>query len=689
MPLPVIIGLENDKNNNKTKSSNFNMEQSNQNQSESNKIPRKAKPLFYFIAIILPFVILASIEWSLRLIGIGKVPEVFVEAPISDDYLMPNPDLVQRYFSHPELAANVSPDTVYFQKHKPKDTYRIVIQGGSTAAGFPFGRFGSLQGMLEQRLKATYPDAKFEIINTAMAAVNTFTLIDIQDEILALEPDAVLIYTGHNEYLGILGAGSVFGTSLSEQASYGATLLYLKLKKLHLFNALEHAYASWVLVPKKQVIASTAKTTESVPVLDDDDKNRSANLESTRKMHSASESASESKNFSARTTMAKAAQGQAIEIDSATYKQGLMQYQQNLSMLLDNYQKANVPVFIGNLVSIEKGLAPFSSVAENDPAGQAYKEAEQYFEQRQFAKAKTSFVKAKDLDLMRFRAPSDFNEIVESLVEEANLQAPNSVQLVNVESAFRQNSKFGVLGTELFYEHVHPNKKGYFLLADAFFDSLTRLLPFEAVSASRMQSDKEAYSWAPVTELADAFATLKIHQLTKDYPFVQGNKVLLESPFKVKENGMISLDLPKEVDELLIKRTRGESWWSLQNQLLQYYLKNKQIKSAAIVAGIMADAMVVSDEAHQVAARYFRQIGALEMARFHQQKALEIQPENIDYLLNLAFDFFMVGRTNQSLEALKEAQRINERKTSSKQQSYRQRIEFFINKVSNANTTVN
>ena len=41
-----------------------------------------------------------------------------------------------------------------------------------------------------------------------MAAVTSYVLLDFADEIIAQQPDAVVIYTGHNEYLGIGGVGS-------------------------------------------------------------------------------------------------------------------------------------------------------------------------------------------------------------------------------------------------------------------------------------------------------------------------------------------------------------------------------------------------------------------------------------------------------------------------------------------------
>jgi hypothetical protein len=48
--------------------------------------------------------------------------------------------------------------------------------------------------------KRAFPSREVEVISTAMAAVNSYALLDFADEIIAQQPDAVVIYVGHNEY---------------------------------------------------------------------------------------------------------------------------------------------------------------------------------------------------------------------------------------------------------------------------------------------------------------------------------------------------------------------------------------------------------------------------------------------------------------------------------------------------------
>lgn len=59
-----------------------------------------------------------------------------------------------------------------------------------------------------------------------VAAINSFMLLDFLDEALEQRPDAILIYAGHNEYYGALGAAST--VTLSETASLIRLYLWLQ-----------------------------------------------------------------------------------------------------------------------------------------------------------------------------------------------------------------------------------------------------------------------------------------------------------------------------------------------------------------------------------------------------------------------------------------------------------------------------
>ena len=145
--------------------------------------------IYQLIALAIPFVFFAMLEGGLRFFDYGSETPLFIDYPSTNkstapQYLLPRPDVVKRYFPADSAAPSVTIETNFFLKNKPDDALRIVVQGGSTAAGFPFGYGASIAGMLDYRLKQSFPDRTVEVINTALAAVNSYTVLDFVDEII-------------------------------------------------------------------------------------------------------------------------------------------------------------------------------------------------------------------------------------------------------------------------------------------------------------------------------------------------------------------------------------------------------------------------------------------------------------------------------------------------------------------------
>ena len=158
------------------------------------------------LAIALPFVLLALLEVGLRLAGYGLHPPLIEEVEGYPGYIQPREDVASRYFSSIANLPSVPFD--WFSEPRPDSTFRIVFQGGSSAAGWPYYFSADMADVAESHLRAMHPAFRFEVMNTSMAAVNSYTLLDLSEEVMALQPDAVLIYAGHNEFYGALGVGS-------------------------------------------------------------------------------------------------------------------------------------------------------------------------------------------------------------------------------------------------------------------------------------------------------------------------------------------------------------------------------------------------------------------------------------------------------------------------------------------------
>src|SRR6201985_967967 len=167
---------------------------------------RKKSFIFKTVAILLPFLILFLVEISLRVFHYGNDLELFIEARNHPGFLVLNPVASKKYFINEAYAPTGNSEL--FKKNKDDSTLRIFVLGESTTIGYPYFHNGSFHRWLQFRLMQMYPDRNFEIINLSLTAVNSYTVLDFGRQLAKYQPDAVMIYTGHNEYYGALGIGS-------------------------------------------------------------------------------------------------------------------------------------------------------------------------------------------------------------------------------------------------------------------------------------------------------------------------------------------------------------------------------------------------------------------------------------------------------------------------------------------------
>lgn len=451
--------------------------------------------------MLAPFACLGVLEGGLRLVGYGSGYPLFVESPEAPGYLEPNADVISRYFAA-EIAPALGINESYFLQERPADGLRIFVQGGSTAAGFPIGSSASIAGMLGFRLRQSFPGRPVEVVDTALSAVNSHTLLDFADEIIAEAPDAVVIYAGHNEFLGLFGVGSVY----SGAGSYALTRLMFALDTLRSYQLARSLY-----VKARLIFAGPGEP-------------------------------------DAKTLMAVIAKRRDMPEGSGSYRRGIGQFRRNLERLLDKYKAAGIPVFVGTVASNLKDQPPFASTPlPADAAAEAeatlaaiddgrfdavangslerietlaaqHASAALYFaaararEHRgDHAAAADDYALARDHDVLRFRAPSAINEVIRELAQATN------AHLVDTEARLAAESGNGLIGSELMLEHLHPNVEGYFLIADQFYlalrDSgvLGEMPRFIPTDAARRE--------IPVLRAERYFQHAAIAHLKSDFPF--------------------------------------------------------------------------------------------------------------------------------------------------------------------------
>jgi lysophospholipase L1-like esterase len=427
---------------------------------QSNKKPAR-RALLLAITLLIPLALFAAVELALRAAGVGALEPLFVRAPEAPGYLQPNPDFVRRFFSRPDQAPSVAIDTTYFRAAKPIGTVRIFVQGESSAAGFPYGRWASPGALLQQRLQRSLPEREVEVITLAMAAATTYVLLDQVDEIIAQQPDAVVIYTGHNEFLGIGGVGS----SLAAAKSPTLARLTQQLRRLRFYRVLEGAMA-----PNKSGTPPASGT-----------------------------------------LMARVAREREIAYGTPMFRAAETQFADNLRRILDRYRAAKIPVYIGTLASNERDQPPFASVTAEgaQSAAALYAGAQELDRAGRYAEARAKYLDAKDRDALRFRAPESFNQILRDAA------ASTGAVLVDSQRAVAQSSRNGIIGNDLMLEHLHPSVDGYFALASAYYGAIQ-----PTISGAAEVPDDVARREIPATAVERLGGEYRVQILKNDWPFV-------------------------------------------------------------------------------------------------------------------------------------------------------------------------
>ena len=388
--------------------------------------------LFYGITAAIPLIFFLLLETGLRWGNYMGDLALFSDPGIgNNEYYLPNPNFAARYFFYTKTVPSPSIDV--FKQEKTSDTYRVFAMGGSSAAGYPYGFNGTYSRVVKDILQDRMPDKQVEVVNVGISAISSYTLYDQVDEILQQEPDAILIYAGHNEFYGALGVGSNENLGGFPWFVRG----YLKLQQYKTFLLLRNA------------IVGAGKWT-------------------------ASPFGAQEVNPNA-TLMERIINSRSIALDGPKHQLAMHQFDSNLSAILDAFTQQGVPVWLGSLASNYKDQAPFVDVpdaldAQEQPlplASTIFQEGQSLLVNGDADAAQTRFAYAKDLDGLKFRAPESINQIIRNKAD-----AYEQVHYVPVYERFVEYSPNGIIGNELMLEHLHPNAKGYFLMGASFAQAM-------------------------------------------------------------------------------------------------------------------------------------------------------------------------------------------------------------------------
>lgn len=560
------------------------------------------KILFYGITFSVPILFFLILELVLHGINYKGNNDLFIDPGITlNEYLVPNPNFASRYFFYTKTVPNPAADV--FLKHKPENGFRVFAMGGSSAAGYPYGFNGMFSRVVRDVLQDAMPDKTVEVINVGISAISSYTLFDQVNEIIEQEPDAIMIYAGHNEFYGALGVGSN-----EKLGSFpGFVRFYLKLQRFKTFLFL------------RSIIVNTGKW-----------------ITETLGTSSYDESA---------TLMERIIDSRAIELGDPKYQLAMTQFESNMSTIIRKYREAGIPVFIGSVASNLKDQPPFVDIpnSEQPSAQQTFANAKNLYKQGEFASALEEFTLAKDLDGLKFRAPKEINNIIRTL------STQNGVHYVPVYETMAEYVDDGIIGFELMLEHLHPNRMGYFLIGKAF--SL-RLMEEFGIQPSELPLPVDAYfNQMQMTEYDEWIAFHRVQTLRQGFPFVRGSK---PQPYQ------LTYQFKNAADSLAFLTVHMNIPWDKSKlDLATYYEKTGQKnKALAEYHGLIRN-QPWNDAPYIFAARILLDRGALTEAEPLLEKAYQIYPKDAFTTKMLGAIMVSKGNAERAIKLLEESRLLN------------------------------
>lgn len=381
---------------------------------------------------------------------------------------MDNDQFGLRFFP-PALARIPAP--LAMEAVKPPKTIRVFILGESAALGDPRPNYSAARYM-QILLRERFPGRKFEVVNTAMTGINSHAILPIARECAAHEGDYWIIYMGNNEMIGPFGVASASGvrapplwlvrTSLAVQQLRIGQLLMGWSRKL-LKGSTPASWKGLEMFLDKEV---TPHDSRKEIVYNSFRKN----LEDILRLGVRS---------GARVVLNTVAVNLRDCPPFASLKTTKLS---DVAIPDEDKMRADASGAVQK-GDLNKGKALFEQAARQfpDSADLQFRLADCLLGLGEFGSAEEHFQAAVDLDTLPFRADSRINGLIKNAA--TRFSGPNLV-LCDAAAVLGAYTDTHIPGQESFYEHVHLNTDGNFLLGSAWAREVESLLPPDVQSSA-------------------------------------------------------------------------------------------------------------------------------------------------------------------------------------------------------------
>ncbi len=524
------------------------------------------------------------------------------------------------------------PEAISVALQKPPNTKRIFVLGGSAALGVPYSAY-SFSRVLEVMLDNAYPEQEFEVYNVAMTAINSHVVLPIARECAELDPDLFIVYMGNNEVVGPYGPGSVIMGFQPNHSIIRLSVWAKTTRSGQLLSQIIGTFGNDTSAPKqwmgmdifvdKVVPASDARLKI---VYSHFESNLSDIIKIGRKAGARVMVSTVASNIQDSFPFASSHSNSLSETDLQNWTRAFEEVQKEMAQ--HNYSEA--------LALIEE-----CELLDKEHALLTYEKARCYENLGQGKHAREAYIKARDLDTLRFRTDSTLNERVRRTVQSFS---DEGVQLIDAEQLFGGTSEStnSIAGYDEFFEHVHLTFEGNYKLAKAIFHKLPAVVPDLAETEETIPPDLQACaeqlawnSWGKIKQLNGIIPLMDRPPFTgqKDHArrMQDLKQELIQHNADIgKDNGNQTLQnfkiaLEKRPDDPYLHQLIGEFYYSMNQH-------DEALEHLRMVNRILPSS---HDAFMQLAYIYFRS-GRVEESVPHFRRAIELSPHYVQTQMDLA-----------------------------------------------------
>lgn len=419
-----------------------------------------------------------------------------------------------------------------FSEKKLPDTYRIFCLGGSACAGWPHPANERFSTYLDSCLKKIYPQKQIEIINCSAHGFASYRVREVFHQLIPYEPDAVILWSGNNEFLEDQRFKSGYFQQIIDQSARKMRMVQLiknalPRKKLD-GNEIDVANSFW----KKTQQQALGLCTDPDLAL------------KVRQLYAWSID-----------EIATEAASHKIKVIMFTVPVNLKDWQPNVSFCSlkgtdslnwskvynKGYRNFIHKNFSGAIKSFHEALAK-----EPKHAMSYFLMARSFELLGDSIAAFKNYMIAKDLDYNPFRAITDFNESVRQIAS-----SHFNCTLFDAEKLFARSAINGIPGFDLFLDYVHPTRKGNLILACHLGESI-RMADILGLGSSVNKVDTASVlqiltNYNETTDTPLQMTRYSLCCLTHQYEsaITIGNKLLANMPDEYTSDPANGLDLKK------------------------------------------------------------------------------------------------------------------------------------------------